>query len=482
MTGLPSTSTFTVGGENKDKVVTNRSIAAKFLINPATGEPVQDPVPGGSQENHIYINGIATPGNIANPDNWLIVPENYSIASSESFAAQVATDRHTYPVGLSSALALMTESFTQGKPQDLQRNSAWGVPSGLVVPAFRDAASFHLGFVTSLSGLPMAASEIGGGIANLYHANLNTLLNNGDDIRHFLDHNYHPDHYTVNDTNGPFGLSIDNAENIKAGFQFGTSILNSRTALQCKTASNSATSDQADLSLSGSDHWVLNPLSNQTAESFQQGTDGADEWSIDDADFSVNPVNLPGIGAAAEEGKESFNLNSSLGNTHTPDPANSDASHKSSQSLSSRPAGRHTKAAFDMIDAYENMLQYISVAPLGDALDFGAQPVPAATRFNDQMIEIGKEILAAEHEKARTSPNGGASADPSSNGRPHRSAQEVPDSLMPNAQTVALAAALYKAIHKEAPAPAAQGALAHRRDGPTGHRDDPIIIHRSAGL
>ncbi len=129
MTGLPPTSTFTVGGENKDKVVTNRSIAAKFPINPTTGEPVQDPVPGGSQEDHIYINGIATPGNIANPDNWLIVPDNYNIANSEYFAGQVtalidspilATDPDTDAGGVLSALGLMTDSFRQGKPQDLQ--------------------------------------------------------------------------------------------------------------------------------------------------------------------------------------------------------------------------------------------------------------------------------------------------------------------------------------------------------------------------
>ena len=107
MTGLSPTSTFTVGGENNDKVVTNRSIAAKFFINPATGEPVQDPVPGGSQRNHIYINGIATPGIIANPDNWLIVPANYSIADSESFAAPVAAH------GLLPALTLMNDSLAK---------------------------------------------------------------------------------------------------------------------------------------------------------------------------------------------------------------------------------------------------------------------------------------------------------------------------------------------------------------------------------
>ena len=235
-----------------------------------------------------------------------------------------------------------------------------------------------------------------------------------------------------------------------------------------------------DLSLSGSDHWASNPLSNQTAESFQQGTDGAYEWSIDGTDFSVNPVNLPGIGSGAEAGKESFNLNSSLGNTHTSDPANGGASHKSSEPSLPSPGGHHNMAAFDMIDAYENLLPYISLVPLGDAaLDLGDRPVPAAMQANDQMIAIGEAILTAEREEARTSPGGGAGGDRPVNNRPDQSTNAGPDVLQPSTQTIALASALYKAIHKENTTSADQGAGPHRRHSPTGHRDNPIFIHPS---
>jgi hypothetical protein len=395
----------------------------------------------------------------------------------------LATDPDTDAAGLSSALGLMTDSFVQGGSQDLQRNSAWGIPPGLVVPAFVDAASYHLGLVTGLSGLPIASSEVGGGIENLFHAGSDALATKVSATLHHLDHNFHPTHYRVNDTRGAFGLSIDNAENIKAGFQFGDSILNSRAAVQSNTAANSATSGQVDLSLRRSDHWVLNPSSNQTTESFQQGADARDEWSIDGADFSVNPVNLPGISSGAKEGKESFNLNGSLGNTHTPDPGNGGASHRLSELLSPSPAGHHIIAAFDMIDAYENLLPYISVVPLGDdAVDLGARPVPAAMQTDDQMIAIGEAILRAEREAARTSPDGGASADTPANFRPDWSAPALSGALKPNAQTIALAAAFYKAIHKEPLTPADQGAGTHRRHGPTGHREDPIFIQPNGNM
>jgi hypothetical protein len=131
----------------------------------------------------------------------------------------------------------------------------------------------------------------------------------------------------------------------------------------------------------------------------------------------------------------------------------------------------------------ETAIRYLDKDVTGEnASNRRAEAVPGAMRLYDRMSAIWEEILAAEHEKARTSPVGGASANAPANHRPGRSAQAIPESLKPDAQTVALAAALYKAIHKEVPAPAAQGALAHRNGGPTGRRVDPIIIHHNGNM
>lgn len=61
----------------------------------------------------------------------------------------------------------MTDAFSQGGSQDVQRNPQGGIPEGSVVPAFVSSASYHLGSVTRQAGLPREWAEIGGGLKNL---------------------------------------------------------------------------------------------------------------------------------------------------------------------------------------------------------------------------------------------------------------------------------------------------------------------------
>jgi uncharacterized repeat protein (TIGR03803 family) len=173
-------------------------VAAKFLS--VDGQLVVDPTPGGSQNAFIYsdqFGTIKTAGQIANPNNYLIVPANYSEEGARIFAAQVAS------VDIFKANSLMYNSFVQFGAQDLQRNMQWGIPTNSVVPAFVDSASYHLGFVTASADLPLQASELGGGLIN----GINSLFNlRGKPI----------------DTQGDFWLSRANTENVLQGFRDGS--------------------------------------------------------------------------------------------------------------------------------------------------------------------------------------------------------------------------------------------------------------------
>lgn len=76
--------------QNDEKTITGY-VPAKFLT--LNGEPVVDPVPGGSQKTNIYADGsdkYKTSGAIANPNNYLIVPANYTEQQARAFAAHIA--------------------------------------------------------------------------------------------------------------------------------------------------------------------------------------------------------------------------------------------------------------------------------------------------------------------------------------------------------------------------------------------------------
>jgi hypothetical protein len=120
---------FYVGSE-KDRKFTGY-VAAKFLA--LNGRPVIDPTQGGSQKAYIYADSsdkFKTRGEIANPNNYLMVPAIYTEQQARAFAAEVANtltqiypDDETGTMGATLAKALMTAAFSQDGSQDLQRNA-----------------------------------------------------------------------------------------------------------------------------------------------------------------------------------------------------------------------------------------------------------------------------------------------------------------------------------------------------------------------
>jgi len=70
MPAMSLNSTFFVGGIGRDGKVASREINAKFLLD-CSGNPIVDPVPRGSQDWNIYLNGETIPGPIANPSYCL---------------------------------------------------------------------------------------------------------------------------------------------------------------------------------------------------------------------------------------------------------------------------------------------------------------------------------------------------------------------------------------------------------------------------
>ena len=144
-------------------------VAAAFLAAPQ-GSYVPDP---NAQTVPIYqYNSSGALEQVANPNSFLIVPANYSIASAQNFATQVGVALNAGALVL--ALALMYEAFKQGGPQDLQRNydgQTWNGSSGMFVRAFQDAASWNLGFISQQAGLGAAAAVDAGGLYNIWKNN-----------------------------------------------------------------------------------------------------------------------------------------------------------------------------------------------------------------------------------------------------------------------------------------------------------------------
>jgi len=132
--------------QNDNKKITGY-VPAKFLT--IDGKPVVDPTAGGSQDAYIYADGsdrYKTKGRIANPNNYLIVPANYTEQQARDFAARIAsTIGQVYPQdegrGLTGACGQMAGAFRQNGPQDLQRHPQWGIPRDSVVPAFISSGS-----------------------------------------------------------------------------------------------------------------------------------------------------------------------------------------------------------------------------------------------------------------------------------------------------------------------------------------------------
>lgn len=73
-------------------------VPSKFLIR--NGAYVVDPVPGASQKASLYSDKFGsnqTDGRIANPNNYVVVPGNYSEQHARDFAARLAAVQRISP-------------------------------------------------------------------------------------------------------------------------------------------------------------------------------------------------------------------------------------------------------------------------------------------------------------------------------------------------------------------------------------------------
>jgi hypothetical protein len=174
-------------------------VPSKFLVR--NGMYVVDPVPGASQKANLYSDGAGgnqTDGKTANPNNYVVVPANYTEQAARDAAALLeAVHRLPIPGG---TLGLMTRDFWPGGPEELQRNPRWGIPPDSFVRGYTSAASDHFGHVTGAAGLPRGLAGFGGGVHNILSK--------------------HKDKPDI-DTDGSWGLSKINEANIAQGYAAG---------------------------------------------------------------------------------------------------------------------------------------------------------------------------------------------------------------------------------------------------------------------
>jgi len=139
-------------------------VPAKFLVR-LDGQYITNP---NSSLNTInwrntrYFNADGSEISNANPGNYLVVPYNYTLGH----AIQFASDVNNAPSQGVSPNAMMLAGFIGSGSQNLQRTyqNAEGSMTyhGDSVPMFQDAASFHLGFVSDLTGYGPTAAQVGG--------------------------------------------------------------------------------------------------------------------------------------------------------------------------------------------------------------------------------------------------------------------------------------------------------------------------------
>ncbi len=150
-------------------------VPAKFLVGP-DGQYVINPnktLNTISKHDNHYYNADRSEIRNANPDNYLVVPYNYTLGH----AVQFASDVNNAPAYDISPNAMMIGAFVGPGSQNLQtayQNIDGSVTrNGDHVPMFQDAASFHLGFISALSGYGPTLAQIGGSGLDLPAQGLN---------------------------------------------------------------------------------------------------------------------------------------------------------------------------------------------------------------------------------------------------------------------------------------------------------------------
>jgi hypothetical protein len=260
------------------KDTSQKLVQAQFLQY--NGNYVTDPNTSQVQSIQIFdANG--NPIANANPNGYLIVPADYSIANVTSGPAatvQSLMQAATLSGGMvvfgaaafEAAMTLMTSDFIPGGPQDLQRtyDGQSGLPfvGATDVPAFRDAASFNLGLFAAYAGIPLDLAEFGGGI-----------FNEGNSLLRQLEGK------SPLNTSGPILNADVNGNSISAGFSFG----------QTLTGATFASADPSNVQLdssSGGDvanvSW-LNDNQMVVSQNFASGISQTDTYTFNpDTSFS----------------------------------------------------------------------------------------------------------------------------------------------------------------------------------------------------
>ncbi len=147
----------------------NKLVPAKFLVGP-DGKYIVNPQKAmntANWRNGRYFNADGTEIRNANTDNYLVVPHNYTLGQAAQFAGEVNNAPH---YGISPS-RMMAKAFFGDGSQNLQRTYQ-GIDDSLIqggthVPMFQDAASFHLGLVSALTGFGPTAAQIVGSAYDL---------------------------------------------------------------------------------------------------------------------------------------------------------------------------------------------------------------------------------------------------------------------------------------------------------------------------
>src|SRR5271166_4308009 len=150
-------------------------VPAKFLIG-LDGDYIVNPnrpVNTISRYNGLYFNADGSEIPNANPNNYLVVPYNYTLGR----AIQFASDVDNAPLYDISPNAMMIGAFIGDGSQNLQRTyqnrDGSMTYDGPHVPMFQDAASFHLGFVSHLTGYGQRMAQAAGSVYDLVRQGIN---------------------------------------------------------------------------------------------------------------------------------------------------------------------------------------------------------------------------------------------------------------------------------------------------------------------
>jgi len=196
---------------------------AKFLYY--NGQPVIDPNTSTAQNTPIF-NANGTQISNANPNAYLIVPEDYSVQQLIDGPAGAVKDAVTVQTlglggaetiyGYPIALGEIASGFYPGNQYDLQHTYDGGqhaANASTFVPAFTDITSFDIGLFAGYAGIPL----------NITLA-MTGVFNEGNDLKQLILGN------TRLNTSGLYGNPPVNVNSQIAGYNFGRTLPGANTA------------------------------------------------------------------------------------------------------------------------------------------------------------------------------------------------------------------------------------------------------------